>query len=503
MITKADKGNCFVVIDRQEYDEKMKALLEDEKTYKKEKKQPFKKIERELNAKLLNLKNQGKLNERTYKKLHSTDGLPPAIRGSVKHHKPNNPLRPIVTSIGSALYHTSKLLADILSPLQNKNGLAVENSKEFVSEIKDIEIADDEVMVSFDVISLFTAIPVQKACTFIREKLEHDSTLSHRTHLNIDDIISLLSYVLSNNYFIFDGQTYKQIHGCAMGSPVSPVVANICMEKIEEMAIKTTPVPPKTWKRFVDDSFSIIKKNAVATFHNTLNSIDPSIQFTLEHENNGRLAFLDTIITRKDKKLTIDVHRKPTHTDRYLDYHSHHHHKHKTSTAKALIHRALTLPNTEEGRTNELEHVKIALRANNYPPHTVNHITEKTKTSHCIVPSPEELVGTFFKMVDPPTHLSFVTLPYIKGITEQLTRTLKQHDITVASKSLKTLQQHFPSPKHMVELEKQTNVIYKIPCGDCNWSYIGETGRAFDTRKKEHMRNVKTYANSSNIASHS
>jgi hypothetical protein len=88
---------------------------------------------------------------------------------------------------------------------------------------------------------------------------------------DIDEIVSLLSYVLSNNYFVFDGQAYKQIHRCAMGSPVSPVVANICMENIEEMAIETTPIPTKTWKRFVDDSFSIIKKNAVATFHNTLN----------------------------------------------------------------------------------------------------------------------------------------------------------------------------------------------------------------------------------------
>ena len=213
---------------------------------KTEKKQAFKKIERELNARLLTLRNQGKLNERTYKKLHSTDGFPPTIRGSVKHHKPDNPLRPIVTSIGSALYHTSKFLADILSPLQNKNGLAVENSTEFVREIAGTEIAEDEVMVSFDVISLFTAIPVLKACDYIKEKLEQDSTLSQRTHLEIDDIVSLLNFVLSNNYLVFEGQTYKQIHDCAMGSSVSLVFANICIEKIEETAVQTTPVPPKT-----------------------------------------------------------------------------------------------------------------------------------------------------------------------------------------------------------------------------------------------------------------
>lgn len=66
------------------------------------------------------------------------------------------PLRPIRTSIGSELYHTSKFLADILSALQNKNGLAVENSKELVRKITGIEIADDKVIVSLDV----TYLPV-------------------------------------------------------------------------------------------------------------------------------------------------------------------------------------------------------------------------------------------------------------------------------------------------------------------------------------------------------
>ena len=62
-----------------------------------------------------------------------------------------------------------------------------------------------------------------------------------------------------------------------MGSPVSPVVANLCMEAIEEIAINTTPVTPKVWKRYVDDSFCIIKRNAVNSFHNTLNAIDQHI----------------------------------------------------------------------------------------------------------------------------------------------------------------------------------------------------------------------------------
>ena len=70
-----------------------------------------------------------------------------------------------------------------------------------------------------------------------------------------------------------------------MGSPVSAIVANLCVEVIEEQAIQSATKPPKTWKRFVDDSCAIIYKNAITSFHDTLrpNSIDPHIKFTIDH----------------------------------------------------------------------------------------------------------------------------------------------------------------------------------------------------------------------------
>ena len=116
----------------------------------------------------------------------------------------------------------------------------------------------------------------------------------------------------------------QQIHGCAMGSPFSPVVANLCMEAVEEVAINTSEIQPKVCKRYVDDSFCIIKRNAVNYFHTTLNSIDPHISFTIEEESDQQIAFLDTLVSRKDNKITISVYRKATNTDRYLDFSSHH-----------------------------------------------------------------------------------------------------------------------------------------------------------------------------------
>ena len=173
---KADKGNCFVVMDRTDYDSKMETLLSDRDTYQPVLKSPFAKIERDLNSRLLVLKRQNKINKTVYQKLRSTDGSPPAIRGSITHHKPGFPLRLIVSSIGSALYNTAKFLSDILSPIQNPNGYSVLNSSQFAKEVANMEISEDEVMVSFDIVSLFTAIPVNKACDYIRNKWNNDST---------------------------------------------------------------------------------------------------------------------------------------------------------------------------------------------------------------------------------------------------------------------------------------------------------------------------------------
>ena len=144
-----------------------------------------------------------------------------------------------------------------------------------------------------------------------------------------------------------------------MGSPVSPIVANLCMEEIEELAFNQTDTPPKKWFRFVDDVFSIIKKHAITNFHNLLNSIDPHINFTIEQEQNGQLSFLDTMVTRNNGSLNVNVYRKPTHTDRYLDYNSHHDKQHKISTARTLLHRAAHLPNTNEGKQQEQDRVQF------------------------------------------------------------------------------------------------------------------------------------------------
>ena len=173
---------------------------------------------------------------------------------------------------------------------------------------------------------------------------------------------------------------------------------------------------------------------------------------------------------------------------RYLDFSSHHDMKHKISSATTLIDRSLNLPTTEDNKCKELKHVSEALISNGHPR---THISMVTKTRRAkTTPNPEDLVRQFFQLVDPSEpSTGYATLPYTKGITEPLWRTFKKHNIKVYSKPLRTLQREFPSMEHKPQSEEETNIVYKIPCKDCNRNYIGETGRSFKTRKSEHVRN--------------
>ena len=86
-ILKADKGNCTVIVDSNDYNFKMFELLSDNETYSEIKNDPTKKIERSMNSKLLELKRNGKIEETEYFTLRSTDGIIPRLYGLVKIHK--------------------------------------------------------------------------------------------------------------------------------------------------------------------------------------------------------------------------------------------------------------------------------------------------------------------------------------------------------------------------------------------------------------------------------
>ena len=87
--------------------------------------------------------------------------------------------------------------------------------------------------------------PHRSCLNIIKDLLDKDTTLKERTVMEVGDIILLLEFCLKNTYFSFQGQFYEQVEGAAMGSPVSPIVANLYMEYLEQKALSTAPHPPQ------------------------------------------------------------------------------------------------------------------------------------------------------------------------------------------------------------------------------------------------------------------
>ena len=246
------------------------------------------------------------------KRLYPTGAGSPKFYGLPKVHKQGTPLRPIVSSIGAATYNTAKELSRILNPLVGRSRHHIQNNQDFLEDLKGIQLKPDEVVMSFDVKALFTSVPIEPALVIIEKLLKEDQNLQSRTNMSIQHIMDLLGLCLRGTYFTFNGKFYEQVEGAAMGSPISPIVANLYMEDFEARAIQSSPNPPLLWRRFVDDTFVVMKKCHREEFLQHLNSVDKNIHFTSEEPGpEGALPFLDILIKPdQEGRLHTTVYRK-------------------------------------------------------------------------------------------------------------------------------------------------------------------------------------------------
>ena len=229
-------------------------MLEDPSTYEKLTKDPLNNVPAEFYKKIRKIGGDKKSIEFLEKFKVVTPKLP-YFYGLPKTHKDGIPLRPIISSVGSFTYKMSKWLAGILSPFLGAfSSSHIIHSEDFLQKFNEANIPVHNIkLLSLDVESLFTKVPIEDVLNFLSEKL-----LIYSDHfpLPVGKIIKLIELCVSNNIFSFNGNFYKQKFGCSMGSPLSPVIANLYMEYFETVLLKDIKPNGMIWLRYVDDVFT-------------------------------------------------------------------------------------------------------------------------------------------------------------------------------------------------------------------------------------------------------
>ena len=480
VITRPDKGRATVILTKDDYIGKMLNILNDRSKFS-----PLgpvsqfdrtAKIEQNLRDFLKRLLDSGEIPESIYNRVLPSGSVRPRMYGLPKIHKVDTPLRPILSMCGSPQYDISKWLCELLKPVVQYYGTrCVKDSFAFSDAIKTEKLSPDGYMCSFDVVSLFTNVPLQEVINICADALYRNDEIDiELTTLSEESFKELILLATSGVEFSFNNMMYVQTDGVAMGSPLGPALANIFVGYYEQK------IPDNEWPelyfRYVDDIFShFINRDKSVIFFERLNSLHPTLCFTVEGEEDGSLPFLDVRVTRADVGLLTSMYRKPTFTGLYTPWDSYSPTRYKMNLVRTLTNRIVRICSPSVVDKELVTLCDIFLK-NGYP----GHILDRLIT----LDSPKRPIG-------PKRCPLIIHLPWLGRQTEQLVKRMNNAirltyfagEVCPVYHSSKS----FGLPKDVLPSPSQSNLVYLFECRHCASRYVGKTSQRLGDRIKQHV----------------
>lgn len=332
IICNADKGGAVVILDVKDYIEEAERQISDEHFYKKLSSDPTELHTALVNNAIDNLKNRNLISHKLAEGLKVSNPRTPLLYLLPKIHKPNNPGRPVVSSVSCHTEKISHFVDYHLKPLAQKLPSYIQDTTDFLRKLDQLpkKLPKDCFLVTMDVKSLYTNIPNQEGIEACK------SYLYNSNNRNLIPVIStFLTLILTLNNFQFNDQNILQVNGASMGSKCSTNYANLFMGKFEELHILPI-IRDKIlyYCRFIDDIFFIWfgTKDELTQAINVLNNAHPTIKLDVKYSKE-RIDFLDTtVMITNDQGITTTLYVKPTDAKGYLHAKSYH----PNSTKKAI-----------------------------------------------------------------------------------------------------------------------------------------------------------------------
>ena len=320
-----------------------------------------------------------------------------------------------------------------------------------------------------------------------------------KTKLKKEELKELLEMCTKELHFSFDGKMYQQTDGVCMGSPLGPVLANVFMVHLEETIAPQMKSSMPVWKRYVDDTFTAVKKGKIDEITRKLNNFHPNIKFTHEFEKDRNIAFLDVMVMRQeDGSVQTGVYRKPTNNSVYIHWNSYAPEQWKVGTLLGMVRRAYDICSNETELHKELNHLKdVFTTTNGYPRNLVSNVMKKVKDEQEKEETPTPPQETSDEPEEETSNEKTLMLkvPYAGKTGEKLLKNLRNNlgknlpsnikcrIVQTGSKISRSFQL-----KDKIDDRHLSNFIYKHKCQNkkCTDSYIGETARRRIIRTEEH-----------------
>ena len=384
IITKPDKGSGVVVLSKSEYISKVKEVLKDETKFIKlgpvETHDRTHIIEDKFIKYINNLRKNNDIDELLCSKLRPAGSKRPRLYGLPKIHKEGNPIRPILSTIDSPQSPVAHYLKEILQPVLNKySKYCIKDSFKFAEYMNSQPLQDKKFyMCSYDIKSLFTCIPIEEVIEICATELYNDANITP-PEFDKSVFIELMRFATCSIEFSFDNIMYRQVNGLGMGSILSSILANIFVGFLEKRLFGSNiEYKPEIYFRYVDDSFAVFyNPDHCLYFLNVLNSLHPSLEFTIEMEENDKLPFLDVLVKKTGSCILTSVFRKKTFTGLYQRWDSFSPERIKLNLIHMLVHRAVQIC-SKNLLEEELSKIRQILLDNGYPKNVIEeNIREK------------------------------------------------------------------------------------------------------------------------------
>ena len=470
-------------MDIQDYQHSMQHLFADRTKFRILQEDPTNKRFASLQEYIRKLKKRGEINEAEYRTMFPKNAKIGRGHGSAKVHKEFEripPLRPIVDTIGSTHYGVGKFLTSLLNPLtQNEYHLKDSfSAAEKINQIPDNLYEEGYKLVSFDVKSLFTNVPLNKTIQVILDRVYNKKQIS--TTLKKRTLKKLIRDTCSKTAFLSGGTMYEQKDGVSMGASMGPVLANIIMTELERVVVDRLIQSGciKFYARYVDDTLLLVKPEDVDSILGEFNRFHRNLEFTVDKFEDCVPHFLDLEIHRDG----LSIYRKDTHTAQFVHHDSYTRWNHKIAWIRSLTNRAKKLCSPSK-LSDELVNIKKFAAYNGFPKWIVKSIMKQSLHDKARI-EPESDEETLY-----------LFLPYsgkeaesiVKRSKKRLTRFFKKEKKVRFSISLQSTKVSFyTSNKDKIPLLSNSGIIYKYTCPGCNCSYIGKTENTLFNRTKEH-----------------